>query len=406
MKKKSLIVVASVMLITLLSVALVACGDKNDAYEISYDYNDGSGTVYRQSLSKGTDIMSVAPIVPYKNAAGVYKAVVYWSETADGSAGAFGGKASKDMQLFAIWRVAIVFVNSEMMQILTAVTADAGTEVDLPYYHKDGYDFGGWRSGEDILMRVSMPQNGMLLLVELTPKIYKVRYESEGGIMPNGYVAEYVTGVGVSRSAMPAPLNIGKLFLGWFTAANASGVRYAEINGECFGDLTLYAGWYDNAQKTIDAPFSRTAQELKTGSMSYGMASAHRINIPNELKSVQSLLRVQIEITTAGRMRNRSNKEESVLICSVYFDGVKTSLWTLTAVGKDWPWNSVDPHFGDWVEASKEYSSTVSVNGDAVNVGYIFSFSQHEVTNWAGGSNAADINMSIASIKYSFLLSE
>jgi len=119
---------------------------------------------------------------------------------------------------------------------------DAGILEELPWPERDGYAFIGWfteKTGGDMVTTSTVFDKAATIYarwVEITSKMYKVTFNTHGGIVIPAFG---ITGEdGKLLMGLPTPMREGYAFQGWFT-------EYAAVtkNTVFKADTTIHAQW-------------------------------------------------------------------------------------------------------------------------------------------------------------------
>ena len=239
-------------------------------YQVSYDANAGSGAPTPQT----------GPFLSNLNLSGVTPTrmgytFLGWGSSADGSgtnyaaAGSFS-IPSQDTTLYAVWVADI----NDVYYVLNggsggpdAIVSATGTSVTLSLSvpSRTGHTFSGWNtvvngsgtsySWDGTTFATSsfvMPGSDVFLFAQWSVNSYQVTYGANGGAgsVPATQIGQYRTSVTAAPNALT---RTGWSFVGWNTAANATGVQYAPGGEVLLGaaDIALFAEWERNVNALI-----------------------------------------------------------------------------------------------------------------------------------------------------------
>lgn len=87
---------------------------------------------------------------------------------------------------------------------------------------REGYDFGGWYTDEDLknpfdFIDAVMPDHDLDLYAKWVGKTFKVSFDANEGILPEGAQSSVTATYGKAYGTLPTPVRTGYKFLGWYT---------------------------------------------------------------------------------------------------------------------------------------------------------------------------------------------
>ncbi len=135
-----------------------------------------------------------------------------------------------------------------------------------------GYTFLGWSEQKDghaqyFAGDTYSDNSDITLYAVWEPKKFSVEFETNGGIINNGEIAEYAYGTG---AVLPADVSkSGYDFAGWYEDEHLQGARVYEIKKSDFGDKKYYAA-YTMANVTVNGYSGE--YDGKTHNISYTLA--------------------------------------------------------------------------------------------------------------------------------------
>ena len=239
-------------------------------YQVAYNANAGTGAPIASSGAFLSNI-TLSGVAPTR----VGYTFLGWGSSANGlgtnyAAGGSFSVPAQNTTLYAVWVADI----NDVYYILnggsggpTATVAATGTPVTLSASvpTRTGYSFTGWNtlvngSGTSYAWDGStftptsftMPGSDVFLYAQWSINTYTVSYDANGGTgsAPSTQVGQYLTSVTAAANALTRS---GWSFVGWNTAANATGVQYAPGGAVLIGaaNIALYAEWERNVNALI-----------------------------------------------------------------------------------------------------------------------------------------------------------
>ena len=79
-------------------------------------------------------------------------------------------------------------------------------------------------------------------------KTYTVRFELDGGTLPEGYWSKYSPGVAFT---LPEPTKDGYVFKGWYNNADFDGSVITYIPQDTVGKVCFYAKWISQVEQAV-----------------------------------------------------------------------------------------------------------------------------------------------------------
>ena len=136
------------------------------------------------------------------------------------------------------------YVGNMPQNTVKAYGADINISDMIP--ERYGYDFEGWSTEKDGAVQYSggeiYSENADIKLYAVwKAKKFAVAFETNGGVINSGEIAEYTYGTG-ARLPEDVSKN-GYTFAGWYEDELMQGVRVYEIKDNDFGDKTYYAAY-------------------------------------------------------------------------------------------------------------------------------------------------------------------
>lgn len=145
--------------------------------------------------------------------------------------------------------VQITYRNTEGAEDAGTLPATYTTDqtLTIPELKKDGYEFKGWKRGENepqktlTLMPWSVDAN-LMLTAEWTAVTYRISYELNGGTLANENPGSYT--IETPDFTLNNPTRAGYIFLGWMgTGLNGSTVKTVTVRKGSTGDRSYRAVW-------------------------------------------------------------------------------------------------------------------------------------------------------------------
>ncbi len=281
-------------------------------YQVTYNANGGSGAPTSSSGAFGSTISlsAVAPTLSGYTFLG-------WGTQADGNGTNYAGGGSfvvpsQNTTLYAVWVADIndvYYVMNGGTGGPTAITAATNSSVNFSgtVPTRTGYTFTGWNtasngSGTQYAWNGSsfspasftMPASDIFFYAQWSINTYSVTYDVNGGTgsTPTTQSGQYLSSVTV---ATPSLTRSGWSFVGWNTAANASGTQFAPGGSLTIGasNITLYAEWNRNVNAVIfDALGGASAPAVRFG------ATGTTVTLPTEIPLREGYTFVEWEDST------------------------------------------------------------------------------------------------------------
>ena len=262
------------------------------SYQVFYSGNGGTGAPTSSSGAFLSNI-TLSAVTPTR----IGYTFLGWGSLANGSGTnyAAGGSFSvpaQDTTLYAVWVADI----NDVYYILnggtggpTAAVAATGSSVTVSFDSvtssiqvptRTGYSFTGWNTlvngaGTSYAWNGSvfspttftMPGSDVFLYAQWSINTYTVTYDANGGTgsVPSSQSGQYLTSVTAAASTLS---RTGWSFVGWNTAANASGTQYAPGGAVVLGasNITMYAEWERNVNALIfDSLGGQSAPSVRFG---------------------------------------------------------------------------------------------------------------------------------------------
>ena len=132
--------------------------------------------------------------------------------------------------------------------VITSYTVSE-TDIELPTPTRSGYDFLGWKAGDNApVKKIAAGTKGDLSLTAAWQiKTYNISFDLKGGEMAETDLTSYT--VSETDIELPTPTRSGYVFLGWKAGDNAP---VTKITAGTTGDLSFIAVWqWDGASFTV-----------------------------------------------------------------------------------------------------------------------------------------------------------
>ena len=269
------------------------------SYQVLYNGNGGTGAPTASSGAFLSNI-TLSAVTPTRTG----YTFLGWGSLANGSGtnyaagGAFSVPA-QDTTLYAVWVADI----NDVYYILNggsggpaATVAATGTSVTLvtTVPTRTGYSFTGWNTSVNgagtsytwngtafTPSTFTMPGSDVFLYAQWSINTYSVTYDANGGTgsVPTSQSGQYLTSVTAATNALT---RTGWSFVGWNTAANATGTQYAPGGSVVLGasNITMYAEWERNVNALIFDPLGgQSAPAVRFG------ATGTSVSLPLETPS-------------------------------------------------------------------------------------------------------------------------
>ena len=120
---------------------------------------------------------------------------------------------------------------------------------------KDGYNFIGWYNNNGCIQnKIEIVESNSLSNIELWARWelidYTITYILDGGVNSNKNPLSY--NIVSPTIILQCPEKNDYVFEGWYTDSQFKGSKITEITSGNFGDISLYAKWYDNYAITYE----------------------------------------------------------------------------------------------------------------------------------------------------------
>jgi len=151
-----------------------------------------------------------------------------------------------NITLYAKWvHISTITFVTNGGNIVTSISAPAGTILNLPDAEKDYYDFATWYTDSALTNEFTsgiMPNDDVTLYAKYTPTVYTITYVLNDGVNAEDAVMEYTY---EDTITLPIATKTGHSFVGWFTNAQFTSSVVSELKNS-HGDITLYANYSIN----------------------------------------------------------------------------------------------------------------------------------------------------------------
>ena len=151
-----------------------------------------------------------------------------------------------NITLYAKWvHISTITFVTNGGNIVTSISAPAGTIINLPHAEKDYYDFAAWYTDSALTNEFTsnvMPNDNVTLYAKYTPTVYTITYVLNDGVNAEDAVMEYTY---EDTITLPIATKTGHSFVGWFTNGQFTSSVVSELKNS-YGDITLYANYSIN----------------------------------------------------------------------------------------------------------------------------------------------------------------
>ena len=274
------------------------------------------------------------------------------------------------------------------------------------------YSFAGWYVDSQLTVPYDSGMLNELKDIQLYAKwqeeVHNVQLNLNGGSLTLSNVNSYIND---TQLILPTSASKdGCIFAGWYEYSNGQGKFYRNITLKDANDKNLYAYWVQDKSYSIDISGTSESVSNYTGNATFAGESTFEIEVPDELKNIQSTghLYVEIEVKCNATFQYRSEQQDATAIIKISFDeGDYEEIARLVATGGGWPALWVDPAYGDKVSSNSSSSiKTYALVNDKIEIEldyqYIIEFTEYK--NWAGGTHAVNFTCDLSEVIYRFYI--
>ena len=400
-------------------------------YVISFVFEDGS--IEEVTVSHNSNLSEVAP---KGNVPG--KAVSKWSTVNNDTelTSVFNGKITSAMTLYAA-KYSYLYTVKHFVETndgkAIKETEDFVVET-IQSVTPNVKEFAGYTAPLKQTVTINAVGETVIEYV-YTRNTYHLNLHLEGGSIMGATTIPFYVDTPISKDEISSPTKQGSIFAGWYTAPNGTGKWYYEVSLGTTENIDLYALWYDGGSGSIDnlGAFTvkdwaskSTNDETKESSLhpadmpwNSQSNSVATINIPNELKNMQSLGKLGIRVNVTGVAKAQyagasasatldSYGEEAVLNVKskITINNVNYDLCEANAYGGGWGSLEYYPRWGDEVTVAGNLNKDIalSTSDSSISFGYnvnvdmkAFAKVSSQVERYCGR-----VDCYITSITYSF----
>jgi uncharacterized repeat protein (TIGR02543 family) len=219
-------------------------------HTVTFDADGGDPSQQTLGVNSGASAGATMPAEPEKAGHGF----VGWYTGLNGSGTEFTSSTTVtgDITVYAKWLVrhTVTFDadGGTPAEQTLGVNNGASAGANMPVPGRNGYDFGGWHTGQNgggtEFTGSTAVTGDIRVYAKWTPKTYTVTFKANGG-SPGQDIARAITVpvTNIDSGDFPAdPTRTGYDFSGWNTQANGSGSAFT-TSTTVSGDVTVYAQW-------------------------------------------------------------------------------------------------------------------------------------------------------------------
>lgn len=281
------------------------------------------------------------------------------------------------------------------------------------------YIFDGWYmdSAYTTPYRSSVLANleDIKIYAKWKPETHNLQLDLNGGKLDVENINMYINDSSVTLPVLAKKDNY--IFAGWYESDDGQGDFYKTTQLKNANGKILHAYWVDEQTYTKNITGTNKKPDGKNSINTLWYSSSTDVNlaVPEELKDIQStghlyiLIKVKCKASLQYRAHNDEDSDVAKATISAGFDqDAKNVIGRLEAKGGGWPWNSIDPNFGEKVSI-ENYNCQNTYNVDGENVEFKLTYT-YEVDfeeykkDFGGGTHAVIYEFDLSEISYQFYI--